>query len=258
MKTSGLFIPRQNCQFQDIIGLDLLISPVKMTSTESHSYTINGINVLFPCKAYPSQLSMMDKIIKGIDRRQNCLLESPTGSGKSLALLCSALAWQTNERERLRKEEKNQKDSSCPCMSKSDIAETTDDQSGYLISTHQPLPLALLQTTISRMESYSCMPAMIEDDDLKGVQMVQMPVNGECISRQLDIGTPMKSTPPDDACCCQCDEQTTSTNGKRRDDVNDLTIKRAAQYFISCLMSSLAYDVVGYLNSTRNEYIVVD
>lgn len=34
------------------------------------------------------------KIVKGLNNRQHCLLESPTGSGKSLALLCSALSWQ--------------------------------------------------------------------------------------------------------------------------------------------------------------------
>lgn len=36
---------------------------------------------------------MMTKIILALKNRQNALLESPTGSGKSLALLCSSLAW---------------------------------------------------------------------------------------------------------------------------------------------------------------------
>ncbi|XP_030599345.1 Fanconi anemia group J protein isoform X2 [Archocentrus centrarchus] len=62
-------------------------SPVK--------YTIGGVKIDFPCKAYPSQLAMMNSIIRGLNGRQHCLLESPTGSGKSLALLCSALAWQS-------------------------------------------------------------------------------------------------------------------------------------------------------------------
>ncbi|XP_041097382.1 Fanconi anemia group J protein isoform X2 [Polyodon spathula] len=57
-------------------------------------YTIGGVKILFPCKAYPSQLAMMNSIVKGLKCHQHCLLESPTGSGKSLALLCSALAWQ--------------------------------------------------------------------------------------------------------------------------------------------------------------------
>ncbi|XP_038160552.1 Fanconi anemia group J protein [Cyprinodon tularosa] len=57
-------------------------------------YTIGGVKVHFPCKAYPSQLAMMNSIMRGLNNGQHCLLESPTGSGKSLALLCSALAWQ--------------------------------------------------------------------------------------------------------------------------------------------------------------------
>nr|XP_020014485.1 Fanconi anemia group J protein [Castor canadensis] len=57
-------------------------------------YIIGGVKIHFPCKAYPSQLAMMNSIVRGLNSRQHCLLESPTGSGKSLALLCSALAWQ--------------------------------------------------------------------------------------------------------------------------------------------------------------------
>ncbi|XP_073674191.1 Fanconi anemia group J protein [Garra rufa] len=60
-------------------------------------YTIGGVKINFPCKAYPSQLAMMNSIIRGLNNGQHCLLESPTGSGKSLALLCSALAWQQSQ-----------------------------------------------------------------------------------------------------------------------------------------------------------------
>ncbi|KAM6337896.1 Fanconi anemia group J protein isoform 2-T2 [Alca torda] len=63
-------------------------------SSDVSEYTIGGVKIIFPCKAYPSQLAMMNSIVKGLNNRQHCLLESPTGSGKSLALLCSALSWQ--------------------------------------------------------------------------------------------------------------------------------------------------------------------
>ncbi|XP_011481284.1 Fanconi anemia group J protein isoform X1 [Oryzias latipes] len=63
-------------------------------SSSAVEYTIGGVKIHFPCKAYPSQLSMMNSIVRGLNYGQHCLLESPTGSGKSLALLCSTLAWQ--------------------------------------------------------------------------------------------------------------------------------------------------------------------
>ncbi|KAM4823829.1 Fanconi anemia group J protein [Urocitellus parryii] len=63
-------------------------------------YTICGVKIKFPCKAYPSQLAMMNSIVRGLNGSQHCLLESPTGSGKSLALLCSALAWQQSLNEK--------------------------------------------------------------------------------------------------------------------------------------------------------------
>ncbi|KAL1459669.1 hypothetical protein WDU94_011626 [Cyamophila willieti] len=63
------------------------------------SYTIGGVKVEFPVKAYPSQISMMNQVIQGCNKAKNCLLESPTGSGKTLALLCSVLAWQCKEKE---------------------------------------------------------------------------------------------------------------------------------------------------------------
>ncbi|XP_042869259.1 Fanconi anemia group J protein homolog [Penaeus japonicus] len=73
---------------------------ITSTMDTTNMYTIGGVKVQFPVKPYPSQMAMMAQIVKGLQRRQNCLLESPTGSGKSLALLCSTLAWQQAEAEK--------------------------------------------------------------------------------------------------------------------------------------------------------------
>nr|CAD7589711.1 unnamed protein product [Timema genevievae] len=39
------------------------------------------------------------EVIESLKKMKNCILDSPTGSGKSLAILCSTLAWQHLEKE---------------------------------------------------------------------------------------------------------------------------------------------------------------
>ncbi|XP_076944311.1 uncharacterized protein LOC143614894 [Bidens hawaiensis] len=58
-----------------------------------HVNLIGGIAVEFPYPPYGCQLAYMSRVIATLDRGQHALLESPTGTGKSLSLLCSVLAW---------------------------------------------------------------------------------------------------------------------------------------------------------------------
>lgn len=55
---------------------------------------ISGYEVEFPHQPYGVQLSFMSRMLQTLEHRQNALLEAPTGSGKTLSLLCSALSWQ--------------------------------------------------------------------------------------------------------------------------------------------------------------------
>ena len=97
---------------------------------------VGGVSVSFPVQPYPCQISLASKLIKALTNKHNALLESPTGSGKTLVnahnaaptypthtplgetapcprplnlpaqtqvLLCSSLAWQTSVKEELTK-----------------------------------------------------------------------------------------------------------------------------------------------------------
>ncbi|CAI0422813.1 unnamed protein product [Linum tenue] len=57
------------------------------------TYKIRGIDVDFPYEAYDCQLVYMEKVIESLQNKCNALLESPTGTGKTLCLLCATLAW---------------------------------------------------------------------------------------------------------------------------------------------------------------------
>ena len=58
---------------------------------------VRGLNVDFPFPPYDCQLLYMEKVIEGLQESKNCLLESPTGTGKTLCLLCAVLAWREHQ-----------------------------------------------------------------------------------------------------------------------------------------------------------------
>lgn len=59
------------------------------------TYHLQGIPVEFPHEAYACQLAFMGHVLAALTRAEHALLESPTGTGKTLSLLCAALAWRT-------------------------------------------------------------------------------------------------------------------------------------------------------------------
>ena len=60
---------------------------------------IGGCKVKFPegLNPHPAQTMTMSSIIRALTKREHAMIESPTGTGKTLALLCGALAWQERE-----------------------------------------------------------------------------------------------------------------------------------------------------------------
>ena len=59
------------------------------------SFFVEGVKIGWPFPAIMlPQRQMAIHIIKGLKRKLHVVLESPTGTGKSVAILCSVLAWQ--------------------------------------------------------------------------------------------------------------------------------------------------------------------
>ena len=58
-------------------------------------FFVGGVRVGWPYPVImPPQRQMVSQVINGLKRGLHVVLESPTGTGKSAALLCSVLAWQ--------------------------------------------------------------------------------------------------------------------------------------------------------------------
>jgi regulator of telomere elongation helicase 1 len=69
---------------------------------------IQNIEIYFPYQPYESQILYMtkgifeiNKVIEALDNKSIAALESPTGTGKTLCLLCASLAWLQAKRQSL-------------------------------------------------------------------------------------------------------------------------------------------------------------
>uniref|UniRef100_A0A2I3TE43 Helicase ATP-binding domain-containing protein n=1 Tax=Pan troglodytes TaxID=9598 RepID=A0A2I3TE43_PANTR len=54
---------------------------------------LNGVTVDFPFQPYKCQQEHMTKVLECLQKKVNGILESPSGTGKTLCLLCTNLAW---------------------------------------------------------------------------------------------------------------------------------------------------------------------
>jgi Rad3-related DNA helicase len=62
-----------------------------------HLITFDNINVYFPYPPYSCQIDFISKILNSLKNKTNALLESPTGTGKTLCLLTSVFAWMNTQ-----------------------------------------------------------------------------------------------------------------------------------------------------------------
>ena len=84
--------------------------PINIDLEKASKHTkliLSGIEVFFPYEPYPNQKIYMEKVIEACKKNTIAGLESPTGTGKTLCLLCASLAYLRYERQRLIDERNN-------------------------------------------------------------------------------------------------------------------------------------------------------
>ena len=107
------------------------------SSTPPTTILINDIEIHFPFEPYAVQRDYMKGVVSALQAGTNALLESPTGTGKTLCLLCAALAWQRHEKGRI---------AAAAAATSSSLSST----SSAVTTTIQQQPLVVASTTTAQ------------------------------------------------------------------------------------------------------------
>lgn len=62
-------------------------------TSKQNKYKFDNVEVFTPYEIYESQQSFIAYVLKCLDEKSHALIQSPTGTGKTMSLLCSTLAW---------------------------------------------------------------------------------------------------------------------------------------------------------------------
>ncbi|KAJ8600177.1 hypothetical protein CTAYLR_001949 [Chrysophaeum taylorii] len=111
--------------------------------SEPATLFFHSVRVAFPFDPLPPQRQVMERVVRAILRREAALLESPTGTGKTAALLCAALAAQNHLLERGE-------------VSKVVYATRTINQARQLAGELKKLPYAPRVATLASRIHYGC------------------------------------------------------------------------------------------------------
>ena len=71
----------------------------KFKSSEHQEIEIGDDRIFFPFSPYKQQEEFIRAMYGALGNKEHCLLESPTGTGKTLSILTAALGWLHNQHQ---------------------------------------------------------------------------------------------------------------------------------------------------------------
>ncbi|KAF7722068.1 Fanconi anemia group J protein [Apophysomyces ossiformis] len=157
------------------------------TNIQGKKYVMGGVEVHFPFQAYQAQIQVMSKIITALQKSENALLESPTGSGKSLAILCSALAWKEHQKKKhiqsVQEMKENEKRVWEDMMQANDKQQTQQTQQTEQTEQLQPSSIPMKRE-------------ITDDDDFQPIKIRKRPTLLGTQPRKIEVEVDLEKSPP--------------------------------------------------------------